>query len=153
MNAKREVSISPGGLIVVGTLLVAVLANVLAGILFMAAIDQMNTYEQESAAVVAPLAQQRDANALAAKAKTVLADSGIAAGKGNIETIYATTPDKLTIVTSYEKGVSNEEARAVAVAAWDAGLGEIEGLENVEVMVKDADGLNTPLFMLSEDEI
>lgn len=153
MNGKHEVTTPLWRFIVVGVVLVALITTALAGVLFALTSNQVAAYEQESTAVEAPLIQQRDATAMAAEAKTVLAEGGIIAGEGNIETIYATTPDKLTIVTSYGEDTPNEEVRAVAATAWGAGLGEVDGVETVEVMVKDAEGLNSPLFMLDEDEI
>lgn len=155
MNGKNEVT-TPRWQIVLACAVVIMLSAVAFVGAFMAFLivnGQAVAYEKEFTAVEAPLVQQRDATEMAVEAEKVLADSGVVAGEGNIESIYATTPEKLTIVTSYTEDTPNEKVRAVAAAAWGAGLSRVEGVETVEVMVKDADGLNIPMFMLDEDEI
>lgn len=154
MNADNSLIQSPFLMPIIGTVTVAGIAMCGAIILTSSsAEEQKEAYSQEKAAVERPLQDQQEAAEVAEEAKEILSDVGITSGEGAIETIYATTPSRLTIVTSYRVDDSRDEIRAVAEEAWGAGLDEVGSVEEVEVMVKDADGLNTPMYRLSEDEL
>lgn len=153
MNADNSTPSTSRLMPVIGTIAAVGIALSGAIILTSSVDEQKEAYGQEKAAVEQPLLDQQEATEVAEQATEVLSDAGIVSGEGDIETIYATTPSRLTIVTSYGVDDPREEIRAVAEEAWGAGLSEVDSVEEVEVMVKDADGLNTPMYRLSEDEL